>query len=88
MLEWVAFAEAFPVAPEASFENLKKLNDELSVKSVLLGNGLKPSEADVIVFSVIHSSLVCTLSYLSYLLCFQNIEQPPYPPALKELVRQ
>ncbi|KAK7282440.1 hypothetical protein RIF29_11209 [Crotalaria pallida] len=58
VLKWVAFAEAFPVALEASFEELKRLNDELSGKSLLLGNGLKPSEADVIVFSVIHSSLI------------------------------
>ncbi|XP_061357616.1 uncharacterized protein LOC133301915 [Gastrolobium bilobum] len=59
VLKWVAFAEAFPVAAlEACFEDLKKLNDELSGKSVLLGNGLKPSEADVIVFSVTHSSLI------------------------------
>ncbi|TKY73950.1 Methionine--tRNA ligase [Spatholobus suberectus] len=58
VLKWVAFAEAFPVALDANFENLKRLNDELSVKSVLLGNGLKPSEADVLVYSVIHSSLV------------------------------
>ncbi|OIV96877.1 hypothetical protein TanjilG_00459 [Lupinus angustifolius] len=58
VLNWVAFAEAFPVALEASFEDLKKLNEELAGKSVLLGNGLKPSAADVIVFSVIHSSLI------------------------------
>ncbi|XP_027942565.1 aminoacyl tRNA synthase complex-interacting multifunctional protein 1 [Vigna unguiculata] len=58
VLKWVSFAEAFPVANDACFENLKRLNDELSGKSVVLGNGLKPSEADVIVYSVIHSSLV------------------------------
>lgn len=58
VLKWVAFAEDFPAAPDASFENLKRLNDELSGKSVLLGNGLKPSEADVIVYSVIHPSLI------------------------------
>ncbi|ESW08413.1 hypothetical protein PHAVU_009G043500 [Phaseolus vulgaris] len=58
VLKWVAFAEAFPVANDACLENLKRLNDELSGKSVLLGNGLKPSEADVIVYSVVHSSLV------------------------------
>ncbi|KOM27717.1 hypothetical protein LR48_Vigan454s000600 [Vigna angularis] len=57
VLKWVAFAEAFPVANDACFENLKRLNDELSGNSVLLGNGLKPSEADVIVYSVVHSSL-------------------------------
>ncbi|RDX70537.1 Methionine--tRNA ligase, cytoplasmic, partial [Mucuna pruriens] len=58
VLKWVEFAEAFPVALDACFENLKRLNDELSGKSVLVGNGLKPSEADVIVYSVIHSSLI------------------------------
>ncbi|KAG2399533.1 Methionine--tRNA ligase [Vigna angularis] len=58
VLKWVAFAEAFPVANDACFENLKRLNDELSGNSVLLGNGLKPSEADVIVYSVVHSSLI------------------------------
>ncbi|KAL2339479.1 hypothetical protein Fmac_007419 [Flemingia macrophylla] len=58
VLKWVEFAEAFPVALDACLESLKKLNDELSGKAVLLGNGLKPSEADVIVYSVIHSSLI------------------------------
>ncbi|KAJ1429814.1 tRNA-binding domain [Sesbania bispinosa] len=58
VLKWAEFAETFPVALDACFENLKRLNDELSGKSVLLGNGLKPSEADAIVFSVIHSSLI------------------------------
>ncbi|KAI9110805.1 hypothetical protein K1719_018243 [Acacia pycnantha] len=57
VMKWVAFAEAFPETPEASFEVLKGLNDELSGKSVLLGNGLKLSEADIIVFSAVHSSL-------------------------------
>lgn len=66
MTKWVAFAEAFPESPEASFEVLKSLNEEFIGKSVLLGNGLKLSEADIIVFSVIHSSLVCTLPSLSY----------------------
>ena len=64
MLKWVAFAEAFPVALDACFENLKRLNDELSGKAVLLGNGLNPSEADVIVYSVVHSSLVCIVTFI------------------------
>jgi aminoacyl tRNA synthase complex-interacting multifunctional protein 1 len=58
------------VALDECFENLKKLNDELSGKSVFVGNGLTPSEADVIVFSAIHSSLVWTSTYAPYLLCF------------------
>ncbi|XP_028778865.1 aminoacyl tRNA synthase complex-interacting multifunctional protein 1 isoform X2 [Neltuma alba] len=58
VMKWVAFAEAFPETPEAAFEVLKGLNDELSGKSVLLGSGLKLSEADLVVFSAVHSSLV------------------------------
>ncbi|CAL5184128.1 unnamed protein product [Lathyrus oleraceus] len=37
---------------------LRMLNDELSGKFVLLGNGLKPSEAGLIVFSRVHPSLI------------------------------
>ena len=62
-MNWIAFAEAFPVNPEAALEVLTKLNEELSNKAILLGNGLKPSEADIIVFSVIHSSLVCIVIF-------------------------
>lgn len=47
---------------EAPFKALTELNEELITKSVVLGNGLKPSAADVIVFSVIHSNVVC-ISY-------------------------
>ncbi|KAJ1428340.1 RNA-binding domain superfamily [Sesbania bispinosa] len=52
VLKWAEFVETFLVAFGAWF---KRLNAELSAKSVLLGK-LKPSEADAIVFSVIHSS--------------------------------
>uniref|UniRef100_A0A803NT37 Nuclear-export cofactor Arc1-like N-terminal domain-containing protein n=1 Tax=Cannabis sativa TaxID=3483 RepID=A0A803NT37_CANSA len=58
MTKWIAFAESFPTESSACFEVLKGLNEDLVLKSVLLGNGLKPSEADVIVFSVIHSSVI------------------------------
>ena len=64
------------MALDACFENLKRLNDELSEKYVLLGNGLKPSEADVIVYLVIHSSLVC-ISHSSYLLSEYRTASPP-----------
>lgn len=58
MKKWIAFANDFPTDPKASFGVLKELNEELITVSVLLGNGLKPSEADIIVFSAIHSSVV------------------------------
>ncbi|KAK9283258.1 hypothetical protein L1049_011494 [Liquidambar formosana] len=58
VMKWVAFAESFPLDSESCFGILNGLNADLAPKSVLLGNGLTPSEADVIVFSVIHSSVI------------------------------
>ncbi|KAI4370487.1 hypothetical protein MLD38_018838 [Melastoma candidum] len=55
--KWIGFAEGFPEGGE-SFRALSKLNEELVPKSVLLGDGFSPSEADVVVFSAIHSSVV------------------------------
>uniref|UniRef100_A0A9I9DKF6 tRNA-binding domain-containing protein n=1 Tax=Cucumis melo TaxID=3656 RepID=A0A9I9DKF6_CUCME len=52
--KWITFADSFPVDSKACFDILKQLNEELAPKSVLLGKGLKPSEADVLVFSVLH----------------------------------
>ncbi|XP_030449945.1 uncharacterized protein LOC115672303 [Syzygium oleosum] len=56
--KWIEFAESFPVNTKACIDGLSKLNEDLVPKSVLLGNGVTPSEADVIVFSTIHSSVV------------------------------
>ncbi|XP_024927854.2 uncharacterized protein LOC107413994 isoform X2 [Ziziphus jujuba] len=56
--KWIEFATGFPTDPRESFGVLNKLNEELITVSVLLGNGLKPSEADIIVFSAIHSSVI------------------------------
>ncbi|KAF3433269.1 hypothetical protein FNV43_RR24371 [Rhamnella rubrinervis] len=58
IMKWIAFAEGFPTDPQACFGALKQLNEELITVSVLLGNGLRPSEADIIVFSAIHSSVI------------------------------
>lgn len=58
MLQWIRYADGFPTDPQACFEVLKGLNDTLADVSVLLGNGFTPSEADVIVFAVVHSSVV------------------------------
>lgn len=56
--KWLAFAEEFPASSEACVDALQKLNEDLATKSVLLGNGLKPSATDVIVFSVVYSYVV------------------------------
>ncbi|XP_048231387.1 aminoacyl tRNA synthase complex-interacting multifunctional protein 1 isoform X3 [Ricinus communis] len=58
VMKWIDFAESFPVDTSACFNALNGLNQHLALKSVLLGNGVTPSEADVIVFSVIHSSVI------------------------------
>ncbi|XP_010253071.1 PREDICTED: probable methionine--tRNA ligase isoform X2 [Nelumbo nucifera] len=55
VMKWVAFASNFPSGLEACHGSLKALNEDLVQRSVLLGNGLKPSEVDILVFSVIHS---------------------------------
>ncbi|VVA18540.1 PREDICTED: aminoacyl tRNA [Prunus dulcis] len=58
VLQWIRYADGFPTDPQACFEVLKGLNDTLADVSVLLGNGFTPSEADVIVFAVVHSSVI------------------------------
>ncbi|KAJ4834493.1 hypothetical protein Tsubulata_021016 [Turnera subulata] len=58
VLKWIGFAESFPVDSQACFSALGSLNEELAQKSVISGNGLTPSEPDVIVFAVIHSSVI------------------------------
>ncbi|GAV67796.1 tRNA_bind domain-containing protein [Cephalotus follicularis] len=58
VMKWIAFAEDFPVDSEACVGVINGLNEELAHRSVLLGNGLKPSEVDAIVFSVLHSYVI------------------------------
>ncbi|XAR66033.1 Methionine--tRNA ligase [Bertholletia excelsa] len=54
-MKWVAFAENFPVDSEASLKALNELNERLATKSVLAGDGMTPSESDIIVFSSVYS---------------------------------
>ncbi|KAK8661925.1 hypothetical protein V6N13_091513 [Hibiscus sabdariffa] len=58
VMKWIAFAESFPNDSKACSGHLNELNGDLAQKSVLLGDGFTPSEADAIVFSVVHSSVV------------------------------
>lgn len=53
VMKWTNFASNLPDKKGACHAALKDLNEDLAQKSVLLG-GLKPSMADVIVFSALH----------------------------------
>ncbi|CAI9091899.1 OLC1v1027010C3 [Oldenlandia corymbosa var. corymbosa] len=55
LTKWISFVESV-TADSAKF--LSDLNEELIKKSVLLGNGFKPSAADIIVFPAVHSVVV------------------------------
>lgn len=54
IMKWVAFASNFPSEADACHATLKGLNEDLNQKAVLLGDGLKPSVADIVVFSSVH----------------------------------
>ena len=73
-MKWIAFAESFPKDSKACYGVLNELNADLAQKSILLGNGFTPSEADVIVFSAIHSSVVCIFYVYIFklLVCFEE----------------
>ncbi|KAL6123469.1 hypothetical protein ACLB2K_075991 [Fragaria x ananassa] len=58
VLQWIKYAERFPSDPQACDGALKELNETLVDRTVLLGNGYTPSEADVSVFAVVHSSVI------------------------------
>lgn len=68
VLKWLEYAEGLPASSKDCFAALEKLNAELAVKSVILGNGLTPSAADVVVFAALHSSAVRLLCSSCYLL--------------------
>lgn len=70
--KWITFADSFPVDSKACFDILKQLNEELAPKSVLLGKGLKPSEADVLVFSVLHPYVVSIIAFHDQLSIFKS----------------
>ncbi|XP_009363792.1 methionine--tRNA ligase, cytoplasmic [Pyrus x bretschneideri] len=55
---WVGYAEGFPTDSQACSAALEGLNETLADVSVLLGNGFTPSEADAVVFSAVHSSVI------------------------------
>ncbi|KAL6541662.1 hypothetical protein OROGR_011148 [Orobanche gracilis] len=58
LMKWIGFAENFLEDSDARSKALADLNEELVTKSVVMGNGLTPSPADVVVFSAVHSSVI------------------------------
>lgn len=62
-MNWIEYANSFPVEPEAFHAMLKRFNEDLIQSSVLLGDGLKPSEADIVVFSALHSFVVFNIIF-------------------------
>ncbi|GLT46031.1 hypothetical protein SLA2020_198210 [Shorea laevis] len=58
VMKWIAFAESFPTDSKACLGSLNELNADLGHKSVILDCGFTPSEADVIVFSALHPSVI------------------------------
>lgn len=61
LLKWADFAQEYfkNSGGVGTIKALEDLNEEFITKSVLLGNGLKPSVADVYVYATSHSSVVC-----------------------------
>ncbi|KAE9465117.1 hypothetical protein C3L33_02982, partial [Rhododendron williamsianum] len=57
VMKWIEFAENCNVDSEACLRALNELNECLVSKSVLVGGGLTPSEADVFVFSAIYTTV-------------------------------
>ncbi|KAK3165809.1 hypothetical protein QOZ80_1AG0038080 [Eleusine coracana subsp. coracana] len=55
VLKWVKFASDFAGNDGKQHTLVSNLNQELSQKSVLMGDGLKPSVADIVVFATVHA---------------------------------
>lgn len=60
VMKWVKFSSDFTMIDGKQHMLLDKLNQDLSQKSVLLGDGLKPSAADIVVFATVQAS-VCRI---------------------------
>ncbi|CAN4101374.1 unnamed protein product [Withania somnifera] len=58
LMKWIEFASYFPVESGAGLKALSELNEDLNKKSVISGKGFKISEADIIVFAAVHSSMI------------------------------
>jgi len=57
-MKWVKFSSDFAGSDGKQHALLDNLNQDLSQKSVLLGDGLKPSVADIVVFATVQAFVV------------------------------
>ncbi|TVU36649.1 hypothetical protein EJB05_18591 [Eragrostis curvula] len=73
VLKWVKFSSDFASNDGKQHTLLANINQELSQKSVLMGDGLKPSVADIVVFATVHAFM----SHLS------DSELQKYPHVLR-----
>jgi hypothetical protein len=58
VLKWVKFASDFADNDGKQHTMVANLNQDLSQKSVLLGDGLKPSVPDIVVFAAVQAVMV------------------------------
>lgn len=56
--KWLAFSDSFHSDANSSLSELKTFDETLVQRSVLLGKGLYPSVADVVVWTSLHDSVV------------------------------
>jgi aminoacyl tRNA synthase complex-interacting multifunctional protein 1 len=81
VMKWVKFSSDFAGSNGKQHALLDNLNQDLSQKSVLLGDGLKPSVADIVVFATVQafvtrvsdSELQKFPHVLRWMDCIQNI---------------
>jgi hypothetical protein len=58
VLKWVKFASDFAGNDGKQHTMVTNLNQDLSQKSVLLGDGLKPSVPDIVVYATVQAFMV------------------------------
>jgi aminoacyl tRNA synthase complex-interacting multifunctional protein 1 len=58
VLKWVKFASGFAGNDGKRHTLVANLNQDLSQKSVILGDGFKPSVADIAVFATVQAFMV------------------------------
>lgn len=78
MMKWITIAETFPVDNQDCCGFLSKLNEELVQKAVLLGDGLKTSIIDIIVFSTLYSFVVYVLHPLLHIVLGIDYNSVPF----------
>ncbi|ERN04169.1 probable methionine--tRNA ligase isoform X2 [Amborella trichopoda] len=69
--KWIEFGCRFLDETQSRHKMLKDYNEEMAQRSVILGDGLKPSDVDVVVFCALHSYMIGLSS--SEMMKFPNV---------------